>query len=334
MKKIMSLEKKHFFSRNPGRRMRCGVIACLLVCLLLAAPAAAASQTCSACQTSDRECKNLCSDMGCVDCGCTTPDCPGGSPAPSPASGDGSEGYPNPAIDTLNEFAAADFYFLLTGVTGARLDAEAGEGDVVKLYWSYLARTHCGWRNMPDGYGPHDSMIGCLETPDGYTGSATIFLSVPRAFVFDEDYVLSDITVVQFREVTDTAAVVFPYEETLRLTEVLRKKLGSEISSGIESEITAIENALKKIQDAAEETGEIDQEAARGLYERMYALVKEHYKDYVIDAWVVIPATITDPDYRGAVKLEAVLSNTDGPVALIFLKGNTATTFPDRPAET
>ena len=327
--------------------MRCGVIACLLVCLLLTAPAAAAY--CAACMdVPDYSCG--CADncmeesstypqgyFNCVSgqCNCGTPGCVGGgSPAPSPASGDGSEGYPNPAIDTLNEFATADFYFLLTGVTGARLDAEAGEGDVVKLYWSYLARTHCGWRNMPDGYGPHDSMIGCLETPDGYTGSATIFLSVPRAFVFDEDYVLSDITVVQFREVTDTAAIVFPYEETLRLTEVLRKKLGSEISSGVESEITAIENALKKIQDAAEETGEIDQEAARGLYERMYALVKEHYKDYVIDAWVVIPAVITDPDYRGAVKLEAVLSNTDGPVALIFLKGNTATTFPDRPAET
>ena len=97
------------------------------------------------------------------------------------------------------EFAAADFYFLLTGVTGTRLDAEAGEGDVVKLYWSYLANIHCGWRDMPDGY----------------TGSATIFLSVSHAFVFDEDYVLSDITVVQFREVTDTAAVAFPYEGML-----------------------------------------------------------------------------------------------------------------------
>lgn len=347
---------------HNGSGLTTVLLALALAVCLLAVPAAAAS--CTACDEGGCDCQGMCSS-GCSQgsCGAMSVICPSGCPcktAPAPlilSTGEGN-GYPNPIITPADEFGHAGFDpnsrhgFRTSGIIHAALDpVAAGEEENIKLWWDEdtrsqrgaedFARSRSMWRDIPAGYGYLQSMLNFLEGPDGYTGGATVTLKVAKSQVTDRGYQLTDITVVQFRNITsNTTPIAFPYEETLRLADVLEQKLRTdkENPAGVLNAIATIRKELDSIQENAGGSP-VDQEKARDLYRQMYDLVREHYPDYVINAWVKVPARIlfddeTVNDNRenwGSVILQAELSELDGPVTIIFLKGNDLTTALERP---
>ncbi|HJK78427.1 MAG TPA: hypothetical protein O0Y06_03995 [Methanocorpusculum sp.] len=349
---------------HNGSGLTTVLLALALAVCLLAVPAAAASCTvcggcdgCGGCEDGEHY------DCGPGKCGslCTHPSCPchqSPTPLPVPLSTGEGNGYPNPIITPADEFGHAGFDpnsrhgFRTSGIIHVALDpVAAGEEENIKLWWDEdtrsqrgaedFARSRSMWRDIPAGYGYLQSMLNFLEGPDGYTGGATVTLKVAKSQVTDRDYQLTDITVVQFRNITsNTTPIAFPYEETLRLADVLEQKLRTdkENPAGVLNAIDTIRKELDSIQENAGGSP-VDQEKARDLYRQMYDLVREHYPDYVINAWVKVPARIlfddeTVNDNRenwGSVILQAELSELDGPVTIIFLKGNDLTTALERP---
>ena len=301
---------------HNGSGLTTVLLALALAVCLLAVPAAAAP--CNACLGEcdcGAGCATGCSPESCGNrcfadvCPCKT------APAPLILSTGEGNGYPNPIITPADEFGHAGFDpnsrhgFRTSGIIHAALDpVAAGEEENIKLWWDEdtrsqrgaedFARSRSMWRDIPAGYGYLQSMLNFLEGPDGYTGGATVTLKVAKSQVTDRGYQLTDITVVQFRNITsNTTPIAFPYEETLRLAVVLEQKLRTdkENPAGVLNAIDTIRKELDSIQENAGGSP-VDQEKARDLYRQMYDLVRAHYPDYVINAWVKVPARILFDD--------------------------------------